>query len=181
MNIIKYPSADDVDKAVSDKEPLLVMISFDGRKVIMSHIDEAVEHHILLEKVGIDSRDIDKYFRIVLDDEGADWTFICPPDYKQIEDKQRRIKAILTDKQKQALSHGKPALLFIMRRKAVVRLSAAFCGAYGETTRPPPYKPLQRVLVCFTRSADVSILHSFFPRISFPFRAVRQLSARSGR
>ena len=97
MNIIKYPSADDVDKAVSDKEPLLVMISFDGRQVIMSHIDEAVEHHILLEKVGIDSRQIDKYFRIVLDDEGADWTFVCPPDYKSIPDKSRRIRQFYKD------------------------------------------------------------------------------------
>ncbi len=97
MNITKYPSDSDVNKALSDKEPLLVLISFDGKTVIMSHIDEAVEYHILLEKVGIDSRDIDKYFRIVLDDEGADWTFICPPDYKQIEDKQRRIKAFYRD------------------------------------------------------------------------------------
>lgn len=97
MNITKYPSDSDVNKALSDKEPLLVLISFDGKTVIMSHIDEAVEHHILLEKVGIDSRDIDKYFRIVLDDEGAEWTFICPPDYKQKEDKQRRIKAFYKD------------------------------------------------------------------------------------
>ena len=97
MNINKYPSAEDVNKAISDKEPLLVLISFDGRNVIMSHIDEAMEHHILLEKVGIDSSRIDSYFRIVLDDEGADWTFICPPDYKGIEDKQRRITAFYKD------------------------------------------------------------------------------------
>ena len=97
MNINKYPSAEDVNKAISDKEPLLVLISFDGKNVIMSHIDEAMEHHILLEKVGIDSRRIDSYFRIVLDDEGAYWTFICPPDYKNIEDKQRRITAFYKD------------------------------------------------------------------------------------
>jgi len=97
MTITKYPSEADVNKAIADKEPLLVLISFDGERVIMSHIDEAVEHHILLEKVGIDSRDIDKYFRIVLDDEGADWTFICPPYYKGIEDKQRRITAFYKD------------------------------------------------------------------------------------
>lgn len=97
MNINKYPSAEDVNKAISDKEPLLVLISFDGKNVIMSHIDEAMEHHILLEKVGIDSRRIDSYFRIVLDDEGADWTFICPTDYKNIEDKQRRITAFYKD------------------------------------------------------------------------------------
>ena len=97
MNITKYPTAAHVDKAVAEHEPLLVLISFDGSEAIMSHIDEAVEHHILLEKAGFDSRDIDKYFRIVLDSEGADWTFVCPPDYKGIEDKQRRITAFYKD------------------------------------------------------------------------------------
>lgn len=97
MNITKYPTPADVDKAITDGEPLLLLISFDGGQVIMSHIDEAMEHHILLEKVGIDSRNIDKYFRIVLDSDGADWTFICPPDYKNIEDKQRRITAFYKD------------------------------------------------------------------------------------
>lgn len=97
MDITKYPTAADVDKAISDGEPLLLLISFDGSSVIISHIDEAVEHHILLEKAGQDSRDIDKYFRIVLDSDGADWTFICPPDYKGIEDKQRRITAFYKD------------------------------------------------------------------------------------
>lgn len=97
MTITKYPTAADVDKAISDGEPLLLLISFDGSSVIISHIDEAVEHHILLEKAGLDSRDIDKYFRIVLDSDGADWTFVCPPDYKGIADKQRRITAFYKD------------------------------------------------------------------------------------
>lgn len=97
MKIIKYPTETDVNTAISDKEPLLVLISFDGETVIVSHIDEAVEHHILLMKAGFSDRDIDKYFRIVLDDEGADWTFVCPPDYKNISDKSRRIKAFYKD------------------------------------------------------------------------------------
>ena len=50
MEIIKYPSAEAVKKAVREKEPLLLLISFDGKRVIISHIDEAVEHHILLMK-----------------------------------------------------------------------------------------------------------------------------------
>lgn len=95
--IIKYPSETDVNDAINSKEPLLILISFDGENVIMSHIDEAVEHHILLEKVGIDSRNIDKYFRLILDSDGADWTFICPPDYKNISDKTRRIKQFYKD------------------------------------------------------------------------------------
>lgn len=97
MKIIKYPSETDVNNAISNKEPLLVLISFDGKTVIASHIDEAMEHHILLLKAGFSDRDIDKYFRIVLDDEGADWTFVCPPDYKSISDKSRRIKAFYKD------------------------------------------------------------------------------------
>lgn len=97
MTIIKHPTEADVTTAIKQKEPLLVLISFDGKTVIMSQIDEAMEHHILLAKAGFDSRDIDKYFRIVLDDEGADWTFVCPPDYKGIEDKRRRIKAFYKD------------------------------------------------------------------------------------
>ena len=39
----------------------------------------------------MDYRDIDKYFRLVLDDTEADWTFVCPPDYRSIPGKRRRI------------------------------------------------------------------------------------------
>ena len=97
MTIIKYPSENDVNTAISEKEPLLVLISFDGKTAIISQIDEAMEHHILLAKAGFPSTDIDKYFRIVLDEDGADWTFVCPPDYKGISDKQRRITAFYKD------------------------------------------------------------------------------------
>ena len=72
MKIIKYPSEKEVQTAIDQKEPLLVLISFDGETVIMSHIDETVEHHILLMKTGFSDKDIDKFFRIILDDEGAD-------------------------------------------------------------------------------------------------------------
>ncbi len=97
MTIIKYPSENDVNTAIYEKEPLLVLISFDGKTAIISQIDEAMEHHILLTKAGFPSTDIDKYFRIVLDEDGADWTFVCPPDYKGISDKQRRITAFYKD------------------------------------------------------------------------------------
>ena len=60
MKIIKNPSAAAVDKAIAEKEPLLILISFDSSIAVMSQIDEAVEHHILLEKTGSDSRAIDK-------------------------------------------------------------------------------------------------------------------------
>lgn len=97
MKIIKYPSNEEVEKAITQREPILMLISFDGKTVIMSQIDEAMEHHILLLKAVFSDKDIDKYFRLVLDDDGADWTFVCPPDYKNISDKTRRIKQFYKD------------------------------------------------------------------------------------
>ena len=97
VNIIKYPNADTVDKTISEGEPLLALISFDGKTAIMSDIDEAMEHHILLMKTGYSDGDIDKYFRIVFSTEEADWTFICPPNYKNISDKRRRIAEFYKD------------------------------------------------------------------------------------
>ncbi len=94
---MKYPSEEAVNNAINQKEPLLVLISFNGETVILSHIDEAMEHHILLKKAGFSDQDIDKYFRLILDDEGADWTFICPPDYKNISDQTKRIKQFYKD------------------------------------------------------------------------------------
>ena len=97
MNIIKYPSEEAIEKAVSADEPLLALISFDGKTAIMSQADDAVEHHILLMKAGYKDTDIDKYFRIVFDKSGADWTFVCPPDYKKIPFKDKRIEAFYKD------------------------------------------------------------------------------------
>jgi len=97
MNIIKYPSDEAVRAAIAADEPLLVLISFDGKTAIMSQIDEAMEHHILLMKAGFKDTDIDKFFRIVLDKSGADWTFVCPPDYKGIQFKDKRIEAFYKD------------------------------------------------------------------------------------
>ena len=97
MEIIKYPSEESVTNAIDADEPFLAIISFDGKKAVMCQIEEAMEHHILLLKAGFSDKDIDKYFRIILDDEGADWTFVCPPDYKNISDKSRRIKAFYKD------------------------------------------------------------------------------------
>lgn len=97
MNIIKYPSDKAVEQAMQSNEPLLALISFDGKTAIISQIDEAVEHHILLMKAGFKSTDIDKFFRIVLDRDGADWIFVCPPDYRNIRYKNKRIEAFYKD------------------------------------------------------------------------------------
>ena len=119
MNIIKYNDILTVEEAIEKNEPLFAVISFDGEDAIVAHADEAVEHNILLKKAGKSGNDIDiinliensnnshgelvnfqqvdKYFRIVFDKDGADWTFVCPPDYKNISDKQRRIAQFYKD------------------------------------------------------------------------------------
>ncbi len=97
MDILKFPSDESVNKAISADEPLIAAIAFDGKTAIMSQIDDALEHHILLMKAGLKDTDIDRYFRIIVDKSGADWTFICPPDYKNIPYKDKRIEAFYKD------------------------------------------------------------------------------------
>ena len=92
-----YPNEERVRQAFRDDEPMLALISFDGKEVIVSPVDEAMEHNILLMKTGHKDTDIDRFFRIVLDRSGADWTFVCPTDYKGIDIKDRRIEAFYKD------------------------------------------------------------------------------------
>ncbi|MBR1823835.1 MAG: hypothetical protein IJ779_06345 [Ruminococcus sp.] len=91
MNIIKYPTDEAVDGAMKADEPILAAVSFDGSTAVMCPVDEAGEHHIMLMETGFKDTDIDRFFRIVLDKSGADWTFVCPPDYKNIPFKDKRI------------------------------------------------------------------------------------------
>ena len=86
---INYQSQN-VDEAIKNNEPLLAVISFDGSAAWIGHIDDNLEHHILLTKLGLPPTDIDKYFRIVFDRDGADWTFACPNNYMNITDKTKR-------------------------------------------------------------------------------------------
>lgn len=97
MNIIKYPCEEEFNAAVQADEPILVLVSYDGKQLITSQIDEAVEHHILLRKVNMSDTDIDKYFRLVVDRDGADWTFVCPSEYKNISRKDKRIERFYKD------------------------------------------------------------------------------------
>jgi len=97
MIINKFKDQIDIDLAMQKGEPMLAVISFDGKNAYSGHIDECVEHNILLNKVGLSEIDIDKYFRIIFSDDGADWTFICPPDYKNISDRTHRIAAFYKD------------------------------------------------------------------------------------
>ena len=97
MEIIKYPSEEEFQTAVNEDEPLLVLISFDGERLIACQIDEAVEHHILLKKAGFPDTDIDKYFRLVVDKSGADWTFVCPESYSSVTRKDKKIQEFFKD------------------------------------------------------------------------------------
>ena len=93
----KYPDEKAVDGAVAKKEPLIIAISFDEETALMSWLDDSFEHHILLQHFGLNAGDIDKYWRIVVDNETAEWTFVCPRDYKGIKDRQKRITAFCND------------------------------------------------------------------------------------
>lgn len=97
MEIIYYPNEADFKAAAAADEPLLVLISYDGERIITSQIDEAVEHHILLKKAGFPDTDIDKYFRLVVDKSGADWTFVCPESYSSTSRKEKRIEEFFKD------------------------------------------------------------------------------------
>ena len=120
MEIIKYSNILTTEEAVEKNEPLMAVISFDGEKAYVAHADEAVEHHILLRKVGFTGAEIDKYFRIVFDKDGADWTFICPADYRNIADKAKRVNEFYKDGFKAIsnflLEFGYPAKIDIPRR-----------------------------------------------------------------
>lgn len=98
MEIIKYYGSDELHKEFinHDGEPLMAVIAHDGSHAVVSLLDEGCEHHILLAK-ALDKYNIDKYFRIIFDDEGADWTFVCPPDYKGITNKEKRITQFFND------------------------------------------------------------------------------------
>lgn len=96
MEIIKYYGSDTEEFINHDSEPLMAVISHDGSRAIVSSLDEGCEHHILLAR-AINSYEIDKYFRIIFDNEGADWTFVCPPDYKGITNKEKRISQFFAD------------------------------------------------------------------------------------
>lgn len=98
MDIIKYYGSD-TSKAEfinHDDEPLMAVIAHDGSHAVVSTLDEGCEHHILLAK-ALDKYNIDQYFRIIFDDEGADWTFVCPPDYMGITNKEKRISAFFSN------------------------------------------------------------------------------------
>jgi hypothetical protein len=97
MYIQYYPNEETVKNSMQVDDPLLMLVSYDNNKIIISNIDDTVEHHILLKVTGHSELDIDKYFRVVVNSGGADWTFVCLSTYKNISDKTRRIECFYKD------------------------------------------------------------------------------------
>lgn len=97
MEIIKLPDKQTVIEAMQNDEPMIAAIKTDGKVAVLAPLDYGFEHNILISKAGYNQSDIDKFFRIVFDENGADWTFVCPPDYKNISLKSYRIKTFYKD------------------------------------------------------------------------------------
>ena len=97
MNKTYYPNFEAVQQAITHDDPLLLLVSHAGNNIILSSIDDAGEHVILLRLVGHNEMELDNYFRLVVNKDGADWTFVCPNSYKNIEDKSRRIQQFYRD------------------------------------------------------------------------------------
>ncbi|MEW6556002.1 MAG: hypothetical protein AB1349_01455 [Elusimicrobiota bacterium] len=97
MEIVFYPDENKVRETIKENDPVFVLVSFDKNEVLVAPADDVVEHTIMLRKLGRSELDIDKYYRVVVNGTGADWTFVCPSDYKGISDKTRRIEQFYND------------------------------------------------------------------------------------
>ncbi len=97
MRLSHYPSRKAVEEAQKADDPILALIALDGGSMLLGPIDECLEHVILLKQLGHPEQDLDQYFRVVLNRKGADWTFVCPPGYKNIPSKEKRIEQFYSD------------------------------------------------------------------------------------
>ena len=92
-----FPDEATVRTAMDNDDPLLVLVSYDRKELFAACVDDALEHSILLAKLGRRETEIDSFFRIVLNKGGADWTFACPVEYKNIPDREHRISQFYSD------------------------------------------------------------------------------------
>lgn len=75
----------------NENEPMMALLAFDESEALVALLDDGFEHHILLSKMKGNDNDLDKYYRIIFDRDGADWTFVCPGNYDNIANKEKRI------------------------------------------------------------------------------------------
>ena len=97
MSVIFYPNEETVKQAKLLDTPLLVLISVDSNSVMVCSSDDSLEHSGLLRNLNMDDSKIDNYFRITVDSDGADWTFVCPRDYRGLLDERVRITRFYDD------------------------------------------------------------------------------------
>lgn len=97
MNIEYLPDEQTVNDARMVDDPLLILISHDGSRVIMGNIDFYGEHLILLKNAGYDERALDDFFRIITTNSGSDWTFVAPQGYMGIQNREKRIETFYKD------------------------------------------------------------------------------------
>jgi hypothetical protein len=87
-----YPDKETVEKAIEVDDPLLLLVAFDESSALVANVDDALEHSVLLKKLGHKETELDIFYRVMLNRQGADWTFVCPSDYKGITDRNKRIE-----------------------------------------------------------------------------------------
>lgn len=97
MDIKYYPDKTHVNAAMQVNDPLLMLVSYDVNEILLANIDDAFEHHILLKKLDYAETEIDRFFRVVLNQQGADWTFVCSKNYKGIRNQDKRIETFYND------------------------------------------------------------------------------------
>ena len=97
FDIKYYPDKKEVLRMIDNDDPLLMLVSYDQKEILLSGIDTSYEHIILLKQLGYPEMDIDRFFRVVVSKSGADWTFVCPQNYKEIENRDRRIEVFYND------------------------------------------------------------------------------------
>jgi hypothetical protein len=99
MHIGYYPNKQAVDDAQQIDDPLLMLVSFDGLIAIVACIDDGIDYSYLLLKMGYQDvvSEINRYFRVTVNQDGADWAFVCPSDYRNISDVTSRIQAFYDD------------------------------------------------------------------------------------
>jgi hypothetical protein len=97
MNIKYMPDEKTITETRMVDDPLLILISHDGNTVIIGSIDFYGEHLLLLRNAGWNESSLDEFFRTIVTNSGADWTFVTPQGYKNIENREKRIETFYND------------------------------------------------------------------------------------
>ncbi len=97
MDIKYYPDKQTIVDVQQVDDPLLMCVSHDGNTILLASADDVGEHIIMIRKFEYAESDLDKFYRVVINQEGADWTFVCPSNYKGIDNKDARILAFYSD------------------------------------------------------------------------------------